>query len=98
MILSQAGNLSPCKPGVTGSIPDFTSLLDEALSCGNLISDGPRREKTCFRGAANNKGADQPAHPRSLISAFVIRSLQSVISTSKNSNFYLVSVAEETGF
>ena len=24
---------------------------------------GPRREKTCLRGFANNKGADQPAHP-----------------------------------
>ena len=35
--------------------------------------DGPRREKTCLRGFANNTGADQPAHPRSLISAFVIR-------------------------
>ena len=28
----------------------------------------------------NNKGADQPAHPRSLISAFVIRVLESIIS------------------
>ena len=28
---------------------------------------------------ANNKGADQPAHPRSLISAFVIRCLDSII-------------------
>ena len=36
------------------------------------IAYGPRREKTCLRGFANNKGADQPAHPRSLISAFVI--------------------------
>ena len=26
---------------------------------------GPRREKTCLRGFANNKGADQPAHLRS---------------------------------
>ena len=34
---------------------------------------GPRREKTCLRGFANNTGADQPAHTRSLISAFVIR-------------------------
>ena len=31
-------------------------------------------------GLANNTGADQPAHPRSLISAFVIRFLKSVIS------------------
>ena len=38
---------------------------------------------------------------RSLISAFVIRFLQSIISklaTSKISNFYLVSVPEETGY
>ena len=28
---------------------------------------------------ANNKGADQPAHPRSLISAFVVRCLDSII-------------------
>ena len=61
---------------------------------------GPRREKTCLRGFANNKGADQPAHPRSLISAFVIPLLKSIISrlaTSEISLFYLVSVAEETG-
>ena len=29
---------------------------------------------------ANNKGADQPAHPRSLISAFVVRCICSIIS------------------
>ena len=29
---------------------------------------------------ANNKGADQPAHPRSLISAFVIRYLKSKVT------------------
>ena len=40
---------------------------------------GPRREKTCLRGFANNKGAGQPAHPRSLISAFVIRLLETII-------------------
>ena len=28
---------------------------------------------------ANNKGADQPAHPRSLISTFVVRCLDSII-------------------
>ena len=31
--------------------------------------NGPRREKTCLRGFANNTGADQPSHPRRLISA-----------------------------
>ena len=30
-------------------------------------------------GFAKNKSADQPAHPRSLISAFVIRFLESII-------------------
>ena len=30
-------------------------------------------EKTCLNICANNKGADQPAHPRMLISAFVVR-------------------------
>ena len=32
------------------------------------------------RGFANNTGADQPAHQRSLISAFVIRFLERAIS------------------
>ena len=32
-----------------------------------------------FLPFANNKGADQPAHPRSLISAFVVRRLDSII-------------------
>ena len=49
---------------------------------------------------ANNTDADQPAHRCSLISAFVIRLLESIISrlaTSKILIFLLVSVAEETG-
>ena len=60
---------------------------------------GPRREKTCLWGFTNNTGADQPAHPHSLISAFVIRLLESIISrlaTGEISTFKLVSVAEET--
>ena len=40
-------------------------------------------------GLVNNKGADQPAHPHSLISAFVFRSFESIISK--------LSVAKETG-
>ena len=61
---------------------------------------GPRREETCLRGFANNTGADQPAHPRRLISAFVIRLSRSIISrlaTSEISIFWLISEAEETG-
>ena len=37
----------------------------------------------------NNKGADQPAHPHSLISAFAFRSFKSIISR--------LSVIKETG-
>ena len=51
---------------------------------------GPQREKTYLRGLAYNTGVDQPAHSRSLISAFVIRFLKSIISkfaTSENSFF-----------
>ena len=47
---------------------------------------------------ANNKGADQPADPRSLISAFVVRCLDSTIplvSISEILSLYLVSEAEQ---
>ena len=40
---------------------------------------GSQREKPCLWRCAN-KGADQPAHPHSLISAFIIRLLESIIS------------------
>ena len=49
---------------------------------------------------ANNKGANQPAHPCSLISAFVVRCLDSIISIlaiSKVSRLELISVAEQAG-
>ena len=44
----------------------------------------------------NNKGADHPAHPCRLISAFVIRFLDSIMTifaTSKIVNFPLVVIA-----
>ena len=47
---------------------------------GDKELNGPQRKKTCLWWFANNKGADQPAHPCSLISAFVIRVLESIIS------------------
>ena len=34
----------------------------------------------CLTSYENNNGADQPAHPRSLISAFVVHCLDSIIS------------------
>ena len=49
---------------------------------------------------ANNKAADQPTQPRSLISAFVFRCLDSIIPLvpiSEISNLYLASVAAQAG-
>ena len=37
---------------------------------------GPQREKPCLPAFANNTGADQPVHARSLISASVIPLLE----------------------
>ena len=51
-------------------------------------------------GFANNKGADQPTHPRNLISAFFIHLLKSSLpklATSENWIFWPVSVAEQVG-
>ena len=54
-------------------------------------------------GLANTKGADQPVHTHSLITAFVtffIRELERMLSrpdSSKISHFYQVPVAEQTG-
>ena len=49
---------------------------------------------------ANNKGADQPAHLRILISAFVVRcsdSMICILAIAKVSKFYLGSVADQSG-
>ena len=49
----------------------------------------------------NNKGADQPAHPHSLISAFVVRcqdSVMSLVSVTKLSSLMLAFVAEQANF
>ena len=56
-------------------------MLLRFVSVRETIGDyiaGPTRENL-LRGFAINTGADQPAHPRSLISAFVIRILKSIV-------------------
>ena len=67
------------------------NLIYLALDDRNIpVLIGPRREKTCLQGFANNTVADQPAHPHSLISAFVIRFLKSTmfnLAIRKNSIF-----------
>ena len=72
------------------TVLNFSSYIvrHKILQFENILE--PRRAKNCPRGFANKTGADQPAHPRSLISAFVIRLLESFISrlaTSQFSNF-----------
>ena len=58
----------------------------------------PGHEKTCLMSYANNEGADQPAHPRSLSGAFVVRCLDSIISLdsiAKISSLQLAPVAAQ---
>ena len=60
----------------------------------------PSHEKLCLMSYANNKGADQPAHLRSLISAFVVYCLDSIISLDSIaviSRLKLASVAVQAG-
>ena len=62
--------------------PDYVySLVITKVSCclEGMLSYETRRQKTCLRGVVNNTGTDLPAHPRSLISAFVIRFLECTI-------------------
>ena len=48
---------------------------------------------------ANNKGADQPVHPHSLISAFIfIAKIILLVSISEISSLYLASVAAQASF
>ena len=82
---------------IVGS-PAWSNVMVDQTRIATI--NGPQQEKTCLQGFANNTGADQPAHPRSLISAFVIRFLVSINVNLLQVNFHffwLVSVAEETG-
>ena len=56
--------------------------------------------KMCLMSYTNNKGTDQTVHPRSLMSAFVVQCLDSVmslVSVTKISSLMLASVAEQAG-
>ena len=78
-------------------------LQNVAFSSGSVCTVyymGLVAAKPVFGGFANNKNANEPAHPRRLISTFVIRLLEIIISqlaSSEISIFQLVSVAKETG-
>ena len=74
----------------------FDSLCCDSILQWNLATAW----ENLFMSYASNKGADQPAHPRSLISNFVVRCLDSIISlvsTSETSCLYLASVAAQAG-
>ena len=75
----QAGlSLTWSKTPKTGFLVMTLILRQDILS--NLNTSEAGHEKTCLMSYVNNKGADQPAHQRSLISAFVVRCLDSIIS------------------
>ena len=64
--------------------------------CYNLATSW----ENLFKLYANNKGADQPVHPHSLMSAFVVRCLDSIVSLVSIFAIPLLSltsVAEQTG-
>ena len=66
------------------------TLLHYFLNLQTDILIWPGHAKMCLMAYANNKGADQPAHTRSLISTFVVRCLDSMIcilATSEVSRF-----------
>ena len=58
----------------------------------------PRHENTMSMPYANTKGTDQPAHPHSLNSVFVVRCLDSIaplLAIAENSRPELVSLEEQ---
>ena len=66
----------------TGNYPpaDFRYASQvKYLTFDVIIIYEPGHEKTCVMPYANNKDADQPAHPCSLISVFIVRCLDSII-------------------
>ena len=62
---------------------DWSGIIREQMY--NEVPYGPGHAKMCIMPYANNKGADQPAHPRSLINNFV--SMIYILALSKVSRF-----------
>ena len=62
-------------------------LFELCLKLRHTVFKMSRAMKMCLMSYANNKGADQPAHPRSLITAFVVRCLDNIISLIYSRNF-----------
>ena len=56
----------------------YNTLLFMQAQLEVILVYEPQHEKTCFMRYANNQGTDQPAHPCSLMSTFVVRCLDSI--------------------
>ena len=56
--------------------------------------NGPRGKITCRQGFVKNKGADLPALQRSLISALIIRFLESIIAWLAKSKTAIFSLSQ----
>ena len=76
------------------------ALRCRMIAAAPLFVYEPHHEKTCLCNMRTKKGADQPAHSRSLISAFIVRYLDSIISIlakSKISRLQITSEVEQAG-
>ena len=73
--------------------PIYENIADVKPLFPNVCEPG--HEKTCLMSYANNKGADQPAHSRSLISTFLVRCLDSVMSLVSVTKISSLMVASE---
>ena len=58
---------------------DVLLIYQDTFVFHKLLKNWALSRENLSTGVANNTGADQPARPRSLISAFVIRILKSII-------------------
>ena len=57
----------------------YTMGIVAAILVALIIPKWARSCEMCLLPYANNKGADQPAHPHSLISTFVVHCLDSIM-------------------
>ena len=73
------GRISPKKNPCLSKFWIITFIFSGVRIFRNFTVIESRHEKTCLMPYTNNKGADQPAHPRSLISTFIVRCLDSII-------------------
>ena len=62
-------------------LPSFISSFYTFVMISNevWVRNGPGHAKMCLMPYVNNKGADQPAHPCSLISTFIVCCLDSIM-------------------